>query len=113
MRSRIQNPTRSPWALLLLIVLVLFSAPALAGDFVEGGGRLLVRDLSTRTLEIEDDLRIQVLDATQIYDAERKQIFFRQIPDPAKGTPIRVEYKGSRSGQTIQAERVVVFIQPQ
>ncbi len=110
MRSPIQKPMRSP--VLLLTALLLFSAPALAGDFVEGGGRLLARNLSTSTLEIEDDLRIQVLSTTRIYDGDQKPIFFWQIPDPATGAPVHVEYKGTQSGMTIQATRLVVAIQP-
>ena len=79
MRSRIQNSNWSLSALLLMTALLLWSAPALAGESVEGSGRLLARNLSASTLEIEDDLRIQVSDDTRIYDADLKRIFFRRI----------------------------------
>ena len=95
-----------------MTALLLWSAPALAGESVEGSGRLLARNLSTSTLEIEDDLRVQVSDDTRIYDADLKRIFFRQIPDPVSRARIQVEYKGRQSGMTIDATRLVVRIEP-
>jgi hypothetical protein len=100
---------------LIAAVMLLLAPAALAGDprgqRETGEGRLVSKNEAQRTLELED-VTVQILTNTRIYNADARRISFRQIHEPDPRAPVIVEYEGKRRGNVIDASKVVVALQP-
>jgi hypothetical protein len=104
------------WVIGIVAVAVLALAPSSfasdrSGGMVRGEDRLITKNEATQTLQLED-VTLQVLTTTRIYDGSNRRISFRQIDEPAPRAPILVGYEGTKRGTVVDVSKVVVRLQP-
>ena len=92
----------------LVVAVMALAQPAFASGGVTGEDLLTAKDDVQQTLQLEDTT-LQISTLTRIYNADERQISFRQIPNPEPES-VLVKYEGQADGDLVLATKVYIQI---